>query len=187
MYSNKIRKYEFCPIGSSHNILFRSFAAHIALLGPSGPFHVCHIVHVASTWSICVSHICLGIFFVYTQLFVYMQHLNTYPDFPNNFLFGVSLVLYKDNKATQSDDEFIHSVPTAESGDSTGTIQDIGVEGAERYLTFDIVRKMNKIFKEAAITCVLSNGQRSLVKPDVRRREHHCYCSYIKPKSQYRP
>jgi len=43
---------------------------------------------------------------------------NTCPDFPNNCLFGVSLVLYKDNKATQSDGEFIHSVPTSESRDS---------------------------------------------------------------------
>ena len=53
---------------------FTFVTAHIALLGTSGPFHVCHIVHLASMWSICVSHICLGIFFVYTQLFVYMQH-----------------------------------------------------------------------------------------------------------------
>jgi len=30
----------------------------------------------------------------------------------------------------------------------TCAIQDIGLEGAERYLTFDIVRKMDKIFKE---------------------------------------
>jgi len=65
VYSNKIRKYEFRLINSSHDILLRSFVARIALLGPSGPFHTCRIAPVASTGCICISCISRIFFLIF--------------------------------------------------------------------------------------------------------------------------
>jgi hypothetical protein len=90
---------------------------------------------------------------------------NASPDFPNNWMYGVSLVMYHDDASAESpvsanageedkegDGESESYAPPAieESFSRESTkIQDIGVEGADRYLTFDIVRKMDQIFKEA--------------------------------------
>lgn len=72
-------------------------------------------------------------------------------DHPTNCLYGVSLVLHRSRSPAivhEGNDPEELAAPQ-ENSTSSPMFQAIAVEGAERYLTFDIVHKVDQIFKEA--------------------------------------
>ena len=72
-------------------------------------------------------------------------------DHPSNCLYGVSLVLHRSRSPAVVHDgnEPDELAASQENSSSSPMFQAIAVEGAERYLTFDIVHKVDQIFKEA--------------------------------------
>jgi hypothetical protein len=70
-------------------------------------------------------------------------------DYPTNCLHGVSLVLYRSSPNPVGLNDTSDAEEPASKGSGSPVFQAIAVEGAERYLTFDIVHKVDQIFKEA--------------------------------------
>ena len=76
----------------------------------------------------------------------------TSADHPNNCVYGVSLVLHRSSppEPAACDDSATESPSVLGKSDNhENMFQAIAVEGAERYLTFDIVHKVDQIFREA--------------------------------------